>query len=160
MNKLLTLVLMAALAVPVLKAEESRQPSGVYSPDPGYTDPGQTQDLQAEAAPVDAAARESARSQLALQLSVLDAAALAATTQAERQRLEEEMLRIKHEAEREGLQARLSEAQNAGLAEEAARLSRLLLEFDNAGRAVEAGATIPRDPVTGEALDGAKGGAR
>jgi murein L,D-transpeptidase YcbB/YkuD len=160
MKKLLILALMAVMAMPTLKADEVRQQSGVYSPDPGYTDPAQTQAMQAEALPVNAEADQSARSQLALQLSVLDAAAMAATSLAERQRLEEEMQLIKQNAERQRLEDRLAEVQNAGLNEEAARLSQLLQEFDSAGRPVVAGATIPRDNVTGEALDGAKGGAR
>lgn len=158
MKKLLILALMAVLAMPTLRADEVRQHSGVYSPDPGYVDPAQTEALDAQAALE--SSNEVVPSRLAVQLQVLDAAAMAATTPAERQRLEEEMLLIKQNAERQRLEDRLSEAQSAGLNEEAARLSQLLLEFEGAGRPVEPGETIPRDVQSGEALDAGKGGAR
>lgn len=161
MKTMIACLLLAALAAPAARADESRQPSGVYVPDPGPQEPALVAPAAAEpvATPADPVALDAVRAERVARLDALAAAALAAPDEAARQRLEDEMARLKREGELEDLRLRLAAAEAGGFAEQAARLAQALSDLE-ASRVLRApGATVPRDPATGEALGG-KGGVR
>jgi hypothetical protein len=161
MNTLIACLVLAALAAPTALAEGDRQPSGIYVPDPGQEEPALAAPATADPVPLPAepAGLDARRARRLAQLELLAAAALATTTESERLRLEDEMLRIKREGELEDLRLKLAAAEAGGFAEQAARLAQALRELEAPRAPVAPGATVPRDPATGEALD-AKGGVR
>ncbi|MFZ5785297.1 MAG: hypothetical protein ACOY3Y_02540, partial [Acidobacteriota bacterium] len=154
-------LLLAALAAPTALAEDDRRPSGVYVPDPGQEEPALAAPAAAESVPLPAepAGLDARRARRLAQLEMLAAAALASTDESERLRLEDEMVRIKREGDLEDLQLKLAAAEAGGFAEQAARLAQALRELKAPRAPVAPGATVPRDPATGEAL-GVKGGVR
>jgi len=162
MRTAMTLLLLAALAAPAARGDDERRPSGVYVPDPGPEAPALAGAVtaQAVAVPVEPAALDAARAERAARIEALAARAQAAPDEAAREALEEEIARLKREGESADLRTRLAAAEAGGFAEQAARLAQALRELEAPRAPVAPGATAPRDPATGAALDGAKGGAR
>lgn len=163
MKTLLLLLLLGSLGAATATAEENREGTGVYTPDPGVEAPVTTGPVAAVPVPVpsDPPALDEARRLRARRLDVLNEAVRLSADPAERDRLEEEMLLIKLAGEKDDLRLLMQAAEADGFEARAAELRTALRELETPRAPVAPGATVPRDPADGRALEGAaKGGVR